>query len=319
MALLQVDGLFKNVNDKTAVSNVSFTVSEHEKLAIAGETGSGKTTLLRMIAGLIQPDAGAMYFHGNKILGPDEQMMAGNPKIGFLSQHFELRNNYRVWEIMEYSNKLSDDAALEIFKICGVGHLLNRYSNALSGGEKQRIALARLLITSPQLLLLDEPFSNLDEINKKLIYSVLQAIGRELQITTIMVSHDPAEILSWADNVVVLKAGSIVQTGEPRKIYYHPANEYVAGLMGEFNYLNQELQYIFSLDETQKIVRPHQIKLWEDLTGAPAGIIEQIRFHGSYYSITVHLSGSTLLVYTPENKFKAGDKINLSVHIESEH
>jgi iron(III) transport system ATP-binding protein len=318
MALLQVDGLSKKVNDKPAVSNVSFAVNEHEKLAIAGETGSGKTTLLRMIAGLIQPDAGAMFLQGNKILGPDEQMMAGNPKIGFLSQHFELRNNYRVWEIMEYSNKLSDTAALDIFKICGVGHLLNRYSNALSGGEKQRIALARLLITSPQLLLLDEPFSNLDEINKKIIYGVLQDIGRELQITTIMVSHDPAEILSWADNVVVLKAGNIVQTGEPKTIYYKPANEYVAGLMGEFNLLDQELQHIFGLAKTQNIIRPHQVKLWKDLAGAPAGIIDQIRFHGSYYSFTVHLSGSTLLVYTTENKFKAGDKIKLSVQIESD-
>lgn len=318
MALLQVDGLSKNVNDKPAVCNVSFAVNEHEKLAIAGETGSGKTTLLRMIAGLIQPDAGAMYLNGNKILGPDEQMMAGNPKIGFLSQHFELRNNYRVWEIMEYSNKLSDEAALEIFKICGVGHLINRYSNALSGGEKQRIALARLLITSPQLLLLDEPFSNLDEINKKLIYNVLQDIGRELKITTIMVSHDPAEILSWADNVVVLKAGSIVQTGEPRAIYYQPANEYVAGLMGEFNYFIEDLQHVFGLKKTQNIIRPHHIKLWKDLAGAPAGVIEQIRFHGSYYSITVHLSGLILLVYTSENKFKAGDKIHLSVHIESD-
>lgn len=313
MALLQVNDLQKRVNDKYAVKDVSFTVGEHEKLAIAGETGSGKTTLLKMIAGLIQPDSGSIYFQNTKIPGPEEQMMPGHPKIGFLSQHFELRNNYRVEEIIEYSNKISDQEALEIFRICGVAHLLNRYSNALSGGEKQRIALARLLITSPQLLLLDEPFSNLDEINKKTIYNVLNDISSELKITTILVSHDPAEILSWANKVIVMKEGGIVQEGYPDQIYFEPGSEYVAGLMGEFNLLTPELQKIFGLDRQTKFLRPQQIKLWKDRINSPSGIIEQIRFHGSYYSITIHLSGSQLIVYTPENQFKAGDNINLSV------
>ena len=317
MALLQVNGLKKKVNDKLAVDDVSFTVEEHEKLAIAGETGSGKTTLLKMIAGIMQPDKGSIYFEDKKVHGPEEQLMPGHPKIGFLSQHFELRNNYRVEEIVDYSNKLSESEALEVFRICGVGHLLKRYSNALSGGEKQRIALARLLITSPRLLLLDEPFSNLDEINKKIIHRVLNEISSALKITTILVSHDPAEILSWADQVIVMKAGEVVQKAAPEQIYFHPQNHYVAGLMGDFNILTPQLTAALGLDASHTILRPQQIKLWKHNPAFPLAIVEQIQFHGSYYSITVNLSGSPLLVYTLDNEFKAGDSINLSVNIES--
>ncbi|HEY6505584.1 MAG TPA: ATP-binding cassette domain-containing protein, partial [Chitinophagaceae bacterium] len=169
MFFLKVNDTSRQEKEIFSVKNVSFSQRSFEKIAIAGETGSGKTTLLKMIAGLIQPTAGEILFENKKVIGPNDQLIPGHPAIAYLSQHFELLNNYWVHEILEMANKLNENEATGIFRVCQVEHLLNRRTNQLSGGEKQRIALARLLITSPRLLLLDEPFSNLDIIHKNTI------------------------------------------------------------------------------------------------------------------------------------------------------
>jgi iron(III) transport system ATP-binding protein len=204
MALLEVAGIGKKGKEQFIVQNINFTQQLLEKIAIAGETGSGKTTLLKMIGGLAQPDEGTITFEGERVLGPFEKLIPGHPHIAYLSQHFELRNNYRVEEELESKNLLTDAAADNIYRICKIGHLLKRKTNELSGGERQRIVLAKLLTTSPKLLLLDEPFSNLDAIHKNIIKSVLLDIGTQLNTSCILVSHDAADTLSWADRILVL-------------------------------------------------------------------------------------------------------------------
>jgi iron(III) transport system ATP-binding protein len=168
MSFLQVIGLN---------GRISFTQQKARKLAIAGETGSGKSTLLKMIAGLAQPAEGEIRFRGERVLGPQERLVPGQPGIAYLSQHFELWNNYRVEEILSYANDLSVEAAAALYAICRIDHLLARRTDQLSGGERQRIALARLLVRPPRLLLLDEPFSNLDHIHKSLLKTVIRDIG----------------------------------------------------------------------------------------------------------------------------------------------
>src|SRR5687767_2904429 len=171
MSLLQLNGIGKRIGSRYVLKNISFIQHPSEKIAIAGETGSGKTTLLKIIAGFIQADEGEVMFEGEKIKGPQERLIPGHPHIAYLSQHFELRNNYRVEEVLEYANTLPPEESKRLYEICHISHLLQRKTDQVSGGEKQRIALAKLLTTSPRLLLLDEPFSNLDMRHRNVLKS----------------------------------------------------------------------------------------------------------------------------------------------------
>ena len=249
-----------------ALENIKFTLQKNQRLAIAGETGSGKSTLLRIIAGLAAPinapeppkpaattapeppkpaaanapaaKQGAVFFEGEKVTPPQERLIPGQPGIAYLSQHFELWHNYRVAEVLDYINDLEPADAQNLYHLCHIDHLLNRRTDQLSGGERQRIALARLLVHPPRLLLLDEPFSNLDMIHKRTLKAVLQKVTKAYGITTILVSHDPYDTLTWADKIIVLRDSHIVQQGPPRQVYEHPANEYVAGLLGDYTLAN---------------------------------------------------------------------------------
>ena len=177
----------------------------------------------------------------------------------------------------------------------------------------QLIALARVLITKPRLLLLDEPFSNLDEINKKIIYKVLQDVGTLLDLTIVLVSHDPAEILSWADKIIVLKDGRFIQQGSPSSIYFQPIDQYVSGLMGEFNYLPEKISALISADKMYRLVRPHEITLSAAGQELPEAIVKQITFHGNYYRFIVNVLGFDLVVYAQHNNFTTSQKVSISI------
>ena len=223
---------------QVALKRINFTQRKGCHLAIAGETGSGKSTLLKTIAGLVTPDEGAVYFEGVRVEGPLERLIPGQPGIAYLSQYFELWHHYRVEEVLSYSNDLTPEDADALYELCQIDHLLMRRNDQLSGGERQRIALARLLVHPPRLLLLDEPFSNLDMIHKRLLKKVIRESTAKYDITCILVSHDPYDTLSWADELVLLRDGEIHQQGSPREVYLQPKDEYAAGLLGEYSLLN---------------------------------------------------------------------------------
>ncbi|MGE5108366.1 MAG: ABC transporter ATP-binding protein [Sphingobacteriales bacterium] len=318
MAFLQVNDISKYEGDSRVVNNISFVQERYQKIAISGETGSGKTSLLKMIAGLMQPASGDIFFQNEKVIGPNEQLIPGHPLIAYMSQYFELRNNYWVNEILEMANKLPEQQAEKIYTVCQIEHLLKRRTNQLSGGEKQRIALARLLTTTPQLLLLDEPFSNLDALHKSVIKKVIHDIGEQLNITCIMVSHDPLDVLSWADIILVMKDGHFIQRGNPHQIYHQPVNEYCAGLFGEYNLINVTAFSSFAsdgenLNSKQMLIRPEQIILTESKENSINGIIKNILFWGSYYTADVMVREQTLRVKTNNSSFKKGDLVSLSL------
>ena len=233
MPELIVDHISRNEKERVVLHDINFSMQKGEKIGLMGETGSGKTTLLKIIAGLIQPSTGKVVFQDKRVKGPDEVLLPGHPPIGYLSQHFELLNNYYVEEILDMHNKNSDEAAQTIYQLCKIDHLMRRRTNEISGGERQRISLAKTLIGNPSLLLLDEPFSNLDGINKKIIHQVLENIFKEQLFTCIMVSHNPDEILSWADRLMVLKEGHLIQMDETQAVQQNPANAYVAQIIGK--------------------------------------------------------------------------------------
>ena len=223
MTLLKVTGISKKGEGDFVLQTISFSQRKLERIAIAGETGAGKSTLLKIMAGLIQPDSGEVIFENRKVTGPNENLVAGTPGIAYLSQHFELQKFLRVEQVLSYSNTISDTVAQNLYQVCQIDHLLKRKTDQLSGGEKQRIAICRLLISSPRLLLLDEPFSHLDMVHKNTLKTVINEIGLKLKITCVLVSHDPHDSLSWADKIMVMKDGSIIQQGTPESVYAEPA------------------------------------------------------------------------------------------------
>ncbi len=315
MSFLSVQNLQFHNPGKTAVDDISFTLEVTDRLAIAGETGSGKTSLVKMIAGLLQPQGGKVLLNGTRVLGADEQLIPGNKKIAYLSQHFELRNNYRVIELLNMVNEMTAEEAQKIYKICRIDHLINRWTRELSGGEKQRISLAKLLITQPQLLILDEPFSNLDVINKMLMKEVIDDYLKAYKVGCIMVSHHAEEILSWANKLAILHNGKLVQLGYVKEVFYKPENTQVAGLMGAYNLLEASLftdinaDLLFHKIENKYLVRPAQIIFAKEENDLLKGSVEAIHFFGNYYLYKVKVAQQIITVAQSQAFYKIDDKV----------
>ena len=312
MNLLDVNEITKSKG--ATLKSTTFSVAKFSKISVIGETGSGKSTLLKLIAGLLEPETGLIEFEGKKVLGPNEKLIPGHESIAYLSQHFELHNNYYVHELLEYATKISDTEAEEIFQICQINQLLKRKTDQLSGGERQRIGLAKLLVGSPKLLLLDEPFSNLDMLHKKTIRKVIQDLSDKLKITCMLVSHDPLDILSWSDQILVMYEGAIIQQGTPQEIYFNPMNEYVAGLLGEYTFINPnsiKLKETFTnhSNELSVFIRPESIEINTDNSSGIEGLIKRITFFGSYYKIEVETEEQLIILHTNINRLRIGSQI----------
>ncbi|MDE3125321.1 MAG: ATP-binding cassette domain-containing protein, partial [Bacteroidota bacterium] len=195
-----------------------------------------------------------------------------------------------------------------------------RKTNEVSGGERQRIALARLLITRPQLLILDEPFSNLDYANKQILKEVLTDVAQNHQLSFIMSSHDPMDILSWADIVLVLEKGQLIQQDSPKLIYNSPVNYYTAALFGDYNlipvtFFTNTAQKPHILPDTQNcIVRPHQIKLTTPEENNCIGIVQEVNYMGSYYSIKVLTKFAGVLhVIETNTVWQPGNQVSITI------
>lgn len=315
MSFLSISNVSKKEKNNFSIHNVSFSQQPLEKIAIAGETGSGKTTLLKLIGGLAQPDTGSIHFLDEKVIGPFDQLIPGHKGIAYLSQHFELRNHFFVHEVLEYANKLSVEDARVLYDVCRITHLLDRKTDQLSGGERQRIALARLLITSPKLLLLDEPYSNLDTTHKLIMQSAIHDLGERLGITCILVSHDAPDTLAWADKIIVLRDGEIVQDGSPYLVYQQPVDTYCAGIFGEYNLLSADCLSIL-IDKLPKekraIIRPEQFQLHAPSTGTPIGSIEKISFRGNHYLYQIQFGADRLKVLDHQTR-AVGERVSITL------
>lgn len=308
MALLQVTGIHKRQNGADILQGISFTQQPFQKMALAGETGSGKSTLLRIIAGLIQPDAGAVLLEEERVEGPAEKLIPGHPRIAYLSQQFELRNNYRVEEVLDYANRLSGSTAAALFDVCRISHLLKRRTDQVSGGEKQRIALARLLVSSPALLLLDEPYSNLDPIHKGILKTVIKDISDQLRISCLLVSHDPLDLLSWADEIIVIRGGQIVQQDSPEHVYRHPVDEHAAALLGKYSVMPAD----WSGNEYagKRFLRPEDLCFVTSQNGSMTGTVQAVIFMGGYWDVEVAVpSGNLLTVRAATGNFTVGEEV----------
>lgn len=316
MSELKLTKISKKSGQQHILQNISFEQKGAQRIVIAGETGSGKSTLLKVIAGLEQADSGVVVFNDEVIKGPMETLVPGHAQIAYLSQQFELPKFLRVEQVLAYANLQSEKEASKLFKLCEIQHLLSRKTDELSGGERQRIALARQLLGNPKLLLLDEPYSNLDIIHKNSLRKVIDKVLETTGISCMLVSHDPLDILPWADHVMVMRKGKIVQTGSAQSIYYSPNDEYVAALLGKYNIVSKTLLKQFGRQKVKsdELIRPGVFKLNRRSSNhAVPASVETVSFCGAYQEVSVVVKEETLILNTSVQDLKKGDKIFISI------
>lgn len=239
-AHLEIAGVTKRFDDFVAVDNVSFRMRKGERLALLGPSGCGKTTLLNIIAGFIEESSG-------RILVADRDISANPPykrNIGVVFQNYALFPHLTVRDNIAFGLKFRklprreiDAAIVQALEIVRLQGFADRYPHQLSGGQQQRTAIARAIAIKPEILLLDEPLSNLDAKLREDMRTDMLSILDDLAITTILVTHDQAEALSLAHRVAVISAGRIEQIGTPSEIYETPATGFVAGFVGQSNRL----------------------------------------------------------------------------------
>ena len=252
---LEVKNLAKYFDsDYPIIKDLSFSIKKGEIISFLGESGSGKTTFLKCIAGLEKINSGSISLNSlclndkNTFINPQDR------KIGFVFQdyplfpHLNLKDNIIFNLSKKYFSNLD-----YILKLTSLKYLLNRYPHELSGGEQQRACIARALIREPELLLLDEPFSNLDTTIKESMREEIYKIIKETKTTTILVTHDINDAMNISDRILIFKAGILQQYDDPVKMYCEPANCYCAEILGDLNklFVNQETYY----------VRPEKVKV----------------------------------------------------------
>lgn len=322
--IIEIKDLQLSLAGNRAIDGISHIFHLNKNIGIVGETGSGKSSLLRLIAGLEQADQGTVFFKNERVLGANEKLIPGHPKIAYLSQHYELRNNYRIEEILSYNNLIEDEAAISIYKLCEIDHLYKRWSDELSGGEKQRVALASLLTQEPEVLLLDEPFSNLDIIHKRKLLTLLRNIQAVTGVSFITVSHDVQDILSWSDEIIIMRNGKIIQSGTPDILYHQPINEYCAALLGYYQLLNTKKQLFFDITKMvdsgngkSLLIRPGYFSFTESKQNNLKGTIKNIEFFGNYYLIEVLIDNMSIMISSSTLSKAIGEEVLLTTNMDS--
>ncbi|WP_443938007.1 ABC transporter ATP-binding protein [Pedobacter sp. MW01-1-1] len=236
--LISVKNLTKQYNAEQpgGIKNISFDIKRGDVVAIIGESGSGKSTLLKTIFGLLKPDLGEVYFDGLRVKGPDEQLIPGHKQMKMVTQDFSLNIYAKVYDNIasQLSNtdlKNKSEKTIEIMEHLRISQLQNKKIIELSGGEQQRVAIARAMVADTQVLLLDEPFSQVDALLKNQLRADIKNLAQQTGVTVILVSHDPADGLFLADQLLIVRNGELLQTGKPSDIYQHPKHIYTAQIL----------------------------------------------------------------------------------------
>jgi putative spermidine/putrescine transport system ATP-binding protein len=240
MSFLVLDRLTKRFGDQTAVDALSLEVERGEFLSLLGPSGCGKTTALQMIAGFVEPTSGAVTLDGRDLLA----VKPNRRGLGIVFQSYALFPHMTAAENVAFGLEMQgvarterDRRVAETLELVGLAKLANRHPRRMSGGQQQRVALARALVIRPEILLLDEPLSNLDAKLREEMQIELRQIQRTVGTTTILVTHDQAEAMALSDRIAVMNAGRVEQVGRPHEAYERPATPFVASFLGKTNIL----------------------------------------------------------------------------------
>lgn len=317
MKILQLNNLEIGYQDKIIIKNFNLGVDENDLLVILGPSGCGKSTLLYSIAGLLKPNKGNIVFGGKNLFSKEKgiNIPSENRDIGFVFQDYSLWPHMTVFDNVAYPLKIrkikKSDILSKVMKLLDSVDLLDKkdcYPSALSGGEKQRVAIIRAIAINPKLMLLDEPLANIDASLKAQLLSIISHLQVELKIPMIYVTHDQQEAFTIANKMIVMNKGEIIQEGCPRYIYKEPVNEFVAGFVGESNLL--EGKKFFNKNH-RFAVRPEDIEICE--TGKYSGKIQKIVYQGNHYGLHLRVNGVCMIINVNSGDYKTNQYIHFNI------
>lgn len=337
--LLKVINVSKKYENQSgnALSNVSFEIEKGKLLAIVGESGSGKTTLLKLLAGVEEADWGTILLEEKLITGPSSNLVPGHKQVKLVFQDLRLFPHITVYQNIEYvlrgySKSLQKGRIARMLHLCKLAHLQDRYPKQLSGGEQQRVALARALADEPLLLLLDEPFSNMDVRLKGQLKEDLAAIISNSHTTAVVVTHETSDALSMADIIAVMKSGQILQMDAPQGIYKHPMSPYIAQFFGTCSIIKVQdlMPYMKESLQTKKrmayptdtliCIRAEHIHLATPECFHMEARITKINYYGAYYQVVAAVDKRLeLTFYTTKASLSRGERVPLWIDTDAIH
>lgn len=294
--MLKVTNISFGYTSKEVIKNIGFTANKGDYVAIIGESGSGKSTLLEIIYGLLHIEKGTVHWNGEKLLGPNFRLIPGEDFMKYLPQDFDLMPYTTVEENigkhLSSQDKNKQKRIRELLKVVDMAEFAQTKVKNLSGGQKQRVAIAKVMAKEPEVLLLDEPFSHIDNFRKNKLRRDLFKYLKSKNILCIVATHDSTDALSFADKILVIKNGKLIANSTPEKLYTNPKSAYIASFFDEINKI--PLSDIDSDDTSKKalLLYPNQIKLSET-AGIEATVVSSY-FKGNHYLIEAILNTTTL-------------------------
>ena len=327
--MIRLDGVTKHFGDVAAVDSASLCVARGEIVALLGPSGCGKTTLLRLIAGFERPDGGSVAVDGRLVASPATWIAPEARRVGMVFQDYALFPHLTVAGNVGFGlpRRMRANRVPELLAIVGLDGLERRYPHELSGGQQQRVALARALAPSPELVLLDEPWSNVDPFLRESLRAEVAEIIRPLGVTVLLVTHDREEAFTLADRIALMRDGSVVQEGTAEELYFAPATRWAAEFVGAANVLSGRV--VAGRVETaigsfpangaslrsaaQVLVRPELLELRPSPAGAGEVVAREFRGHDVFYRVL--LDGVELVSQRPSTEVvDLGSRVAIRVH-----
>lgn len=317
--MLQVNSLSFSYHKNPTLIDLEFRVDKGEHISIVGESGCGKSTLLKLIYGLLQPNEGDIYWGDKKVLGPNYNLVPGEPYMKYLSQDLGLMAFTTVEEnVSQFLSVFHPEELRErtqqLLQMIGMTEYAKVKIEKLSGGQQQRVALARVLAQEPEILLLDEPFAHIDSFKKNELRRNLFNYLKEKEISCITATHDHQDILGYADRILVLKDQKIMVDKETEALYFNPKNMYTATLFGEANHIPIEIVKSYANTKRKIIVYAHEFQVSKK-SGIPA-VVNRSYFMGSHFLIEA-ISGEHKIRFHNSEAMDPGQEVFLNISLET--
>lgn len=303
--MLQIKNLSFSYKKQPILTNVSFNVKAGEHVSIIGESGSGKSTLLKLLYGTYDLNEGEIFWKEQQVLGPKYNLIIGPDFMKYVAQEFDLMPFITVSEnigafLSNFYPEEKQKRIKELLEVVELTAFANTKVKLLSGGQKQRVALAKAIAKQPEVILLDEPFSHIDNFKKQSLRRSLFKYLKEKKITCIVATHDKEDVLPFSDNMIVLHQTKIIASGTPKAIFSNPKTPLVASFFGEFNIING------------KIIYAHQLNVVEK-SGLKT-IVKQSYYKGNYYLIKAELNDE-IVFFEHDCALKENQNIYLQIQL----
>ncbi|NDV14708.1 ATP-binding cassette domain-containing protein [Muricauda sp. TY007] len=306
--------------DQNILKDISFEVAPREHIALMGESGSGKSTLLKIIYGLLHVEEGSVFWGDIEALGPNFNLVPGEPYMKYLAQDFDLMPFISVEEnigqfLSVFERETHEERINELLDLIEMKPYAKTKVKYLSGGQQQRVALARVLAQEPEILLLDEPFGHIDNFKRNSLRRNLFLYLKKQGITVLTASHDPNDVLPFAERTLILDKGNIIANQNTQDLYKNPPNYYTASLFGQVNEVPMKLLKSYSEIERSVLIYPHEFK-FSDASGLKIEVTNSF-FKGSHHLNEGVADDGTVIFFNSDKKQGKGVTIFLNVSLET--